>query len=454
MIYHKPYSQIIEKGQIRNSIDGLTHRSLADSCEIEYVKKNGEIINDFDNDGEIQEKERLHFPVWQGPDYEDEERWVRLNSAGAKEGTAAQTRNYYISNMVFNENECKPLDQTQFISENAKIFVKILKNNDRQDRAEIEAEIDGKTEKLYADNSIGNYLQTQAFYIAKLRDYQSDIYEGSDGNKYIRLGDTEYRVIATEKNIVDDSKEYLKIKYNKQFLDKSLNEPAYCIFSDYYDSSFLKKRVPQWLIGNFYAVCEQIKKMDFSVITDISPTRSKLETFFKKHKRVKIFYYSGHGDIENNVPYLKIFNSPNSSEIDSKITDTDLRNMNANAELVYFNACQIGKELVKMKSAFNAKAALGWTNNVWAVPVSAYDIFVFKNLKTMNLGSSTIKDNTRIPMYDFIMKNFVIKDEKNNIYKETVFHSYEEIDIRYSFFKVKPIIINSDYFINDLRVDE
>ena len=431
----------------------MTHRSLADSCEIEYVKKNGEIINDFDNDGETQEKERLHFPVWQGPDYEDEERWVRLNSASVKEGSA-QTQNYYISNMVYNKEDVKSLDQTQFIPENAKIFVKVLKTTDRQNRAEVEAEIDGKIEKLFAENSIGNYLQTQAFYIAKLRDYQSDIYEGNDGNKYIRLGDTEYRVIATEKNIVDDSKEYLKIRYNKQILDKELNEPAYCIFSNYYDSYFLKNRVPQWLIGNFYAVCEQIKKMDFSVITDISPTKNKLETFFEKHKRVKIFYYSGHGDVENNTPYIKIFNSPNSTEIDSKITDTDLRNMNANAELVYFNACQIGNELNKMKSAFNAKAALGWDYNVTSVPVSVYDIFVFKNLKTMNFGNSTNEKNTKIPMYDFIMKNFVIKDEKNNIYKETVFHSYEEIDKRYSFFKVKPIIINSDYFINDLRVDE
>jgi hypothetical protein len=51
--YPLPYPQIIEKGQIRNSIDGLTHRSLADICEIEYVKKNGEIINDLDDDGEI-----------------------------------------------------------------------------------------------------------------------------------------------------------------------------------------------------------------------------------------------------------------------------------------------------------------------------------------------------------------------------------------------------------------
>ncbi|MCK9225815.1 MAG: hypothetical protein M0R46_09350 [Candidatus Muirbacterium halophilum] len=88
MIYHKPYPQIIEKvGESRRRI-------LADSCEIEYVKKNGEIINDLDDDGEIQEKERLHFPVWQGPDYEDEERWVRLNSAGVKEGSA-QTRKFH-----------------------------------------------------------------------------------------------------------------------------------------------------------------------------------------------------------------------------------------------------------------------------------------------------------------------------------------------------------------------
>jgi len=95
-------------------------RITADSAEIDYVKKNGEYLNDFNSDEEITEEEKLHFPVWRGPDYEEND-----------------IKTYLISNMIFNKEECETLDQTQFIPKNAKFRIVYIDSQSDSQRKKI-----------------------------------------------------------------------------------------------------------------------------------------------------------------------------------------------------------------------------------------------------------------------------------------------------------------------------
>jgi len=249
--YPLPYPQIIEKGQIRNSIDGLTHRSLADSCEIEYVKKNGEIINDLDDDGEIQEKERLHFPVWQGPDYEEND-----------------IKPYLISNMFCNENAVAKLDQKQFVPENTKFKIKVLSAS-RRNIINIIISVGNEEIVIPCNYENGNI-------------YYSDRYVMSDNineDEYIIMEQEIYKFLKIDIN----SDKIMKIRYNdlEREIKKSKNFLYIYSYPTFWFSQFIVKQMENLMIDLGYMFNKNLNPEKNQVIEQLN-------------EKPDVFYYFGH----------------------------------------------------------------------------------------------------------------------------------------------------------------
>ena len=283
--YPLPYPQIIEKvGESRERI-------MADSCEIEYVKKNGEIINDFDDDGEIQEKERLHFPVWQGPDYEEND-----------------VKPYYISNMVFTQEQCKPLDQTQFLNENKRFKIKVYyKNSDRN-----EIFIDLNTLSVNNDNNEATVIEE--YKNIKLENignnmYISDFCIGTIGDIGKQNRDFDYYKYSFKmsfNNVFNllSTKNRIQVKVNQ--IKKEIGNgkyPAYAVFAMHnlengeIISNDGSTELPfKTQLAWFFDLVRNINSLEYNVNADFSGTR---EEFFENVVDKELIYICAHGNEES-----------------------------------------------------------------------------------------------------------------------------------------------------------
>ena len=410
--YPLPYPQII------------THRSLADSCEIEYVKKNGEIINDFDDDGEIQEKERLHFPVWQGPDYEDEERWVRLNSASVKEGSA-QTQNYYISNMVFTKEQCKPLDQTQFIAKNAKFYVKVL----------VEENSNERNRKISITDKIGYEIGCFLEEVGLIHGY-------THSHKILKTIKPIMYVPYTYKNdcLTINGEENIVCKV---YDDTDETTPFLIEFENYKKKSnykkiflFLKSSLgPKESDEKFKEMKNQIinickDKLDYTVIVDESLTGFE---FYNYINYGDILYYNGHGgdfNYSDNDEFLGftvdeyLDLSSLTYKLQNVIFTKDIEKIINKYDFVFMNCCFSGLEPGndELSNALNTKNYLGWNIRVNSRYADDFGFFFFNKFYEENDYKGAIKysleESNKIKEY--IDLNIEYKD------KDLKFISFED----------------------------
>jgi hypothetical protein len=166
---------------------------------------------------------------------DDEKRWVRLNSAGVMEGSA-QTRNYYISNMVYNQKDVKSLDQTQFFNENKRFKIKIYyKNSDRN-----EIFIDLNTLSVNNDNNEATVIEE--YKNIKLENIGNNMYIsdfcigtiGDIGEQNRNLGYYKYSFKMSFNNIFNllSTKNRIQVKVNQ--IKKEIGNgkyPAYAVFA-------------------------------------------------------------------------------------------------------------------------------------------------------------------------------------------------------------------------------
>ena len=344
--YPLPYPQIIQ------SVGESRSRILADSCEIEYVKKNGEVINDFDDDGEIQEKERLHFPVWQGPDYEENE-----------------VKPYYISNMIFTKEQCKPLDQTQFINKDSIFRVKIFDKSTRD------------SEKyFYLDNG-SKEVRIKAFKTSDMNAFISDSFIAVSSKKGLEYDEKEkkyyktinYKKIQAVIMAEGDDKE-IKASIEGKENTADINEKTYAVWTLNRDlkAEYDRSEVDEETLTKFLRTSKTLSDIGYNAITELSPVSSEIQDVLIDNKKLKIFYFSGHGDYdEKNKKGLLYYYSNSPEDLSSYAMDNiTISSTGAKVEFVFLNCCLAGKALTDDKGnymkenywskAFKAESVAGW----------------------------------------------------------------------------------------------
>ncbi|MCK9477833.1 MAG: hypothetical protein M0R46_18110, partial [Candidatus Muirbacterium halophilum] len=386
--YPLPYPQIIQ------SVGESRSRILADSCEIEYVKKNGEIINDLDDDGEIQEKERLNFPVWQGPDYEENE-----------------VKPYYISNMVYNQEDVKSLDQTQFIAKNSKYRIKVIDKKDRGERILVEM-LSGAWHKLLE------------LFKEKENIYYSDMFycvpeEYSDDK--VEIKGLKYGVIK-----VDNSEELNLFIVKYQNFDKFMRvkEPIIVVNSNHSQGQPEK--------FNEYIVSILVNKYNLNVIYDKSLLKSELFDYLKKGNS---FYFTGHGKLKNKNQNFYGFslegNDINESEINNLFIDfKEIETTGKKFDMVFFNCCGSGllPGVQEINRIFNPRILFGWDSYI---SINTGDPFLFgatifkvgiepqnENIKVLDLIEKTKKELINTGQCACVDNFLILRGENEIFYKQ------------------------------------
>ena len=369
--YPLPYPQIIQ------SVGESRSRILADSCEIEYVKKNGEIINDFDDDGEIQEKERLHFPVWQGPDYEENE-----------------VKPYYISNMVYNQEDVKSLDQTQFIAKNSKFYVKVL----------VEENSNERNRKISITDKIGYEIGCFLEEVGLIHGY-------THSHKILKTIKPIMYVPYTYKNdcLTINGEENIVCKV---YDDTDETTPFLIEFENYKKKSnykkiflFLKSSLgPKDSEEKFKEMKNQIinickDKLDYTVIVDESLTGFE---FYNYINYGDILYYNGHGgdfNYSDNDEFLGftvdeyLDLSSLTYKLQNVIFTKDIEKIINKYDFVFMNCCFSGLEPGnnELSNALNTKNYLGWNIRVNSRYADDFGFFFFNKFYEENDYKGAIK---------------------------------------------------------------
>ncbi|MCK9477588.1 MAG: hypothetical protein M0R46_16860 [Candidatus Muirbacterium halophilum] len=365
MIYHKPYPQIIEKGQIRNSIDGLTHRSLADSCEIEYINRNGNILMD---------SEKLKLLYYNKTDNEGK---------------------YHISNVVFNKSDFPDNDIRQLIPNNSKFRVRLIsKDNTNQPVINAKLRLGESFEYSFIlKKEKNNLYMSDYIIIASSIDKDEVIYE--NGRMYLPLENKKYELIDIS-YIQGISPYSFYIETEKNLKQALNNKTAYCVFSMYYNVVYNKVTGKYEYVNDiedfepfkniFNSVIDKISDLGFQPEPDYSLTPTKFDKFRNSKKNIGIFYYNGHGGIteypEDSIPgYLKtqkrnnkvklpvidMFLTEDKLDYEQKISKNPVsigKWNSSSVDLIYFDCCEVGKELEWFKKYFNAECAVGYKRTV------------------------------------------------------------------------------------------
>jgi len=384
-------------------------RITADSAEIDYVKKNGEYLNDFNSDKEITEEERLKFPVWRGPDYEKND-----------------IKNYLISNMIFNQEDCESLDQTQFIPKNAKFRIVYTTEKSKNKKMGIisgtlltSTVIGGLTFSLIQDQE--NKYVSEDLYM--LWNDTEELSVDDEGNYFKFIKGNKTRVFPLNKNSNFTKKIQVNIedKINKIGIN---NKIAYSI----YNLSNFDRRGDVYTptgLNDFTITNKYLADAGFFVVVDKSPTYFEVINILKENN-IKIFNVVCHGSLKEGdllKSYFKVLKQEKVNMPDRMIEE-DFRkiyqNTEKNCDFVFLNSCELGDSVVikYFQRAFKAEGIVSWKDKVYATYAINFMKRFYKKL------------------YDYKV------EEKDVSFKKLVDETYNSFGLGWNLIKKEPVFFD------------